>query len=73
MTNFKDWKTTLPFILAALATAVLNEPATFPAWALPIAKIVMALGIALGGINASSSNTQPINVNIAGITKKDLS
>ena len=48
----KDWKTTLPFVVAAVASFVVNSPQYFPPIVVDLSKWLISLGLTLGGINA---------------------
>ena len=53
--GLKDWKTTVPFLVAATAGFIINEPQSFPPAVVLAAKYLASLGLALGGINAIGS------------------
>ena len=48
----KDWKTTVPFVMAAVASFVVNSPQYFPPVVVDLSKWLISLGLTLGGINA---------------------
>lgn len=48
----KDWKTTIPFLIAAVASFIVNSPQYFSPLAVDIAKYLISLGLTVGGINA---------------------
>ena len=48
----KDWKTTLPFVVAAVASFVVNSQQYFPPIVVDLSKWLISLGLTLGGINA---------------------
>jgi hypothetical protein len=54
MDNFKDWRTTIPALIASIASLVAFAPDLFPAGIVLVAKWIMAGGLALFGINSNS-------------------
>jgi hypothetical protein len=57
MDNFKDWRTTVPALIASTASLVVFAPDLFSAGIVLVAKWVMAGGLALFGINSNSKGT----------------
>ena len=56
--GLKDWKTTVPFLIAAVASFVVNSPQYFPPLVVDIAKYLISLGLTMGGINAIGSKKE---------------
>lgn len=56
--GLKDWKTTVPFVVAAVASFIVNSPQYFPPVAVDLAKWMISLGLTMGGINALGSKKE---------------